>query len=61
MAEGVAGAKLTIVPDCGHMATMEQPAAVNAALDDWLLARRLMRACRDQRFSGASRMDFWIV
>lgn len=36
MAEGVAGAKLTIVPDCGHMATMEQPAAVNAALDDWL-------------------------
>lgn len=36
MAEGVAGSKLVIVPDCGHMATMEQPAAVNAALDDWL-------------------------
>jgi pimeloyl-ACP methyl ester carboxylesterase len=36
MAQGIAGAKLTIVPDCGHMATMEQPGAVNAALDDWL-------------------------
>lgn len=36
MAEGIVGAKLVIVPECGHMATMERPEAVNAALADWL-------------------------
>ena len=30
------GAKLTIVPDCGHLSTLEQPEAVNAALAEWL-------------------------
>jgi pimeloyl-ACP methyl ester carboxylesterase len=29
-------AQLVIVPRCGHMLTMEQPAAVNAALQAWL-------------------------
>jgi pimeloyl-ACP methyl ester carboxylesterase len=29
-------AKLVVVPECGHMLTMEQPAFVNAALRDWL-------------------------
>jgi pimeloyl-ACP methyl ester carboxylesterase len=29
---------LTVVPYCGHMSTMERPAAVSAALRDWLLA-----------------------
>ena len=32
----VPGAQLVLLPRCGHMLTMEQPAAVNAALRDWL-------------------------
>lgn len=30
------GAKLVIVPDCGHLATLERPTAVNGALQEWL-------------------------
>jgi pimeloyl-ACP methyl ester carboxylesterase len=30
------GAKLVIVPDCGHLSTLERPEAVNAALREWL-------------------------
>lgn len=33
---GIPGSRLVIVPDCGHLATMERPAAVNAALAQWL-------------------------
>jgi pimeloyl-ACP methyl ester carboxylesterase len=29
-------AQLVVVPDCGHMLTMEQPAFVNAALRRWI-------------------------
>ena len=36
IAAGIPGAKLTIVPDCGHLSTLEQPEAVNAALTEWL-------------------------
>jgi pimeloyl-ACP methyl ester carboxylesterase len=36
MAAKIAGSKLVIVPDCGHMSTMERPAEVSAALRDWL-------------------------
>ena len=36
IASGIAGAKLEIIPDCGHLATMEQPAAVNRAMRAWL-------------------------
>lgn len=36
MAEGIAGATLVIVPDCGHMSTMERPEAATAALENWL-------------------------
>lgn len=32
----VPGAELVVVPQCGHMLTIEQPAAVNAALRAWL-------------------------
>jgi len=35
MAARIAGATLALVPDCGHMCTMERPAAVTAALLDW--------------------------
>lgn len=38
MAEAIAGAKLVVVPDCGHLSTLERPEAVNAALTEWLHA-----------------------
>jgi pimeloyl-ACP methyl ester carboxylesterase len=38
MASMIARSSLTVVPYCGHMSTMEQPAAVSAALRDWLVA-----------------------
>lgn len=38
MHAGIAGSRLVVIEDCGHLATMEQPAAVNAALRDWLTA-----------------------
>ncbi len=37
MAEGIAAARLVVVPQCGHMSAMEQPAAVTQALVDWRL------------------------
>lgn len=36
MQELIAGSSLTVVPYCGHMSTMEQPAAVSAAMREWL-------------------------
>ncbi|ABD08833.1 Alpha/beta hydrolase protein [Rhodopseudomonas palustris HaA2] len=36
MAEGIAGAKLEIIPDCGHLPQIEQPQATAAALAGWL-------------------------
>ena len=36
IAGGIAGSRLTIVTDCGHLSTLEQPAAVNAAMAEWL-------------------------
>jgi pimeloyl-ACP methyl ester carboxylesterase len=38
IAGAISGAKLTIVPDSGHLSTLEQPEAVNAALAEWLSA-----------------------
>lgn len=35
---GISGARLTVVPDCGHLSTLEKPDAVNAALAEWLSA-----------------------
>lgn len=32
----IPGARLVVVDHCGHMSTMEQPGAVNAAFADWL-------------------------
>jgi len=34
--EQIRGSSLTVVPYCGHMSTMEQPAAVSQALRAWL-------------------------
>jgi pimeloyl-ACP methyl ester carboxylesterase len=36
IAAGIAGAKLVEVPDCGHLSSMERPAAVTQALWEWL-------------------------
>ncbi len=38
MAAGIAGARLTVIEDCGHLSTLERPAEVNAALRRWLSA-----------------------
>jgi len=37
MAADIAGADLVVVPQCGHMAPMEQSDAVSAALRSWLV------------------------
>lgn len=36
MAQLIRGAHLRIIEECGHMSTLEQPAAVTAALAQWL-------------------------
>jgi pimeloyl-ACP methyl ester carboxylesterase len=38
IAEGITGAKFTVVSDCGHLSTIEAPEPVNAALAEWLTA-----------------------
>jgi len=38
IAGGISGAKLVVVPDCGHLSTIERPDAVNAAMAEWLSA-----------------------
>lgn len=39
MAAGITGAELTVIPECGHLSTLEKPEAVNAALRGWLARR----------------------
>jgi pimeloyl-ACP methyl ester carboxylesterase len=36
IAAGIPGARLRIVPGCGHLSTMERPEAVNRAMREWL-------------------------
>jgi pimeloyl-ACP methyl ester carboxylesterase len=36
MAAGIAGSRLVVIPDCGHLSTLEQPQAVTAALVEWM-------------------------
>jgi pimeloyl-ACP methyl ester carboxylesterase len=38
MAAAIPEAKLVVVEDCGHLAPLERPEAVNAAMRDWLSA-----------------------
>jgi pimeloyl-ACP methyl ester carboxylesterase len=38
MAAGIAGARLVVIPECGHVSTLERPGAVNEALRGWLAA-----------------------
>lgn len=36
MAAGIAGARLEIIPDCGHLSTLEKPETVTRLLAGWL-------------------------
>jgi pimeloyl-ACP methyl ester carboxylesterase len=36
IAAGIPGSRLVVIPDSGHLSTLEQPAAVTKALVDWL-------------------------
>jgi pimeloyl-ACP methyl ester carboxylesterase len=36
IAAGIPGARLVMVPDCGHLSTLERPEAVTQALVDWM-------------------------
>ena len=38
IAAAIPGARLVVVPHCGHLSTLERPEAVNAALTQWLTA-----------------------
>jgi pimeloyl-ACP methyl ester carboxylesterase len=38
MAQGIAGARLEIVADCGHLSILERPAETSALLEAWLRA-----------------------
>jgi pimeloyl-ACP methyl ester carboxylesterase len=38
MSAAIPGSVLVDIPNCGHMCTMEQPTAVNAALRTWFLS-----------------------
>lgn len=38
LADGIAGAILEVVEDCGHLSTLERPEVVNDALGRWLAA-----------------------
>lgn len=38
MVEAITDARLSVVPECGHVSTLERPEAVNAALTTWLSA-----------------------
>lgn len=40
MAACMPGARLVVIEDCGHLSTIEQPAAVTRALGDWLDSTR---------------------
>jgi pimeloyl-ACP methyl ester carboxylesterase len=36
IADGIPGAKLTVIPQCGHLSQIEQPQAVAEALAEWM-------------------------
>ena len=38
IAAAIPGARLVVIPECGHLSTLERPEAVNAALVEWMAA-----------------------
>jgi pimeloyl-ACP methyl ester carboxylesterase len=39
IADGIPGARLEVIADCGHLSTLERPEAVNLALRAWLTGK----------------------
>jgi pimeloyl-ACP methyl ester carboxylesterase len=44
MADGIPGAEIAVIEDCGHLSTLERPEAVNAELRRWLSASQSSEA-----------------
>jgi pimeloyl-ACP methyl ester carboxylesterase len=36
MANAIAGARLVVVPDCGHLTALERPVRITQSLVEWL-------------------------
>jgi len=36
MADSIAGSRLLVIPDCGHLSTLERPQEVTQALAEWM-------------------------
>jgi pimeloyl-ACP methyl ester carboxylesterase len=36
IAAGIRGSRLVVIPDCGHLSTVERPQAVTLALVEWM-------------------------
>ena len=56
MADGIHGAKLVILPNCGHLPQPEQPEATADALVEWL--RSLVLSKRSLRRTGLDQNGF---
>jgi pimeloyl-ACP methyl ester carboxylesterase len=54
MAALIPGASLVVVETCGHLSTLEQPAAVNPALRDWLKQAPRPSSARPLRAGGGT-------
>src|SRR5690606_27167738 len=48
LAAEIPGARLHMLPSCGHLSTLEQPAAINALLRRWLQFEPDAHAATDQ-------------
>jgi pimeloyl-ACP methyl ester carboxylesterase len=38
IAAGIRGSRLVVIPECGHVSTIERPEAVTSALVEWMQA-----------------------
>jgi pimeloyl-ACP methyl ester carboxylesterase len=38
MHAGIKGSRLEVIPDCGHLPTMERPDVVSGLLSQWLVS-----------------------
>jgi pimeloyl-ACP methyl ester carboxylesterase len=36
IAAAISAARLVVIPQCGHLSTLERPEALNAALVEWM-------------------------
>jgi hypothetical protein len=52
MAAGIANARLVVVPDSGHLSTLERPDAVTKALVDWMDGRNPEPVIRNEQAIG---------